>query len=71
MTFPQETDVLQREVRILKDERGRLSRELQLKVDLEQGYAQRGARQGMAIRDSAAKIVALEGSLQMVGGDRG
>ncbi|MEW5297752.1 MAG: hypothetical protein WDW36_000936 [Sanguina aurantia] len=62
----QETDVLQAEVRILKDERGRLSRELQLKVDLEQGYAQRGARQGMAIRDAAAKIIALEGSLQMV-----
>ncbi|KAG2495412.1 hypothetical protein HYH03_006360 [Edaphochlamys debaryana] len=64
----QETEALQSEVRVLEESRSRLSREVALKTDLEAGYAARGARQAGALREAQARITALEGSLQQVGG---
>ncbi len=65
----QETEALQAEVRVLEEARSRLTRELGLKTDLEAGYAARGARQATALKESQARISALEGSLQNVMAD--
>mmetsp|Transcript_7946 Transcript_7946/g.21214 ORF Transcript_7946/g.21214 Transcript_7946/m.21214 type:complete len:473 (+) Transcript_7946:53-1471(+) len=62
----QETDMLQGEVRLLEQERARLTREVKLKTELEEGYAKRGAKQAAAIKESAMKIATLEGSLGQV-----
>ncbi|GAX85577.1 hypothetical protein CEUSTIGMA_g12992.t1 [Chlamydomonas eustigma] len=62
----QETDVLQHEVRILEEERGRLMREVSLKSELESGYAKRGAKQSMAIKEAQAKIASLDQSMQQL-----
>ena len=44
----------------------RLQREVGLKTEMEEGYAKRGAKQNMAIKDAQAKVVALEQSLQQI-----
>ncbi|GLI63274.1 hypothetical protein VaNZ11_006179 [Volvox africanus] len=62
----QETEALQAEVRVLEEARARLTREVGLKTDIEAGYAQRGARQAAALKESQARISALENSLQQV-----
>ena len=64
---PQETDVLQHEVRILEEDRARLMREVALKTELEGGYAKRGAKQSMAIKEAQSKIATLDQSMQQVG----
>ncbi|KAG2441078.1 hypothetical protein HXX76_003931 [Chlamydomonas incerta] len=65
----QETEALQAEVRVLEESRARLTREVGLKTDLEAGYAQRGARQAVALKDAQSRITALENSLQQVVSD--
>lgn len=65
----QETEALQAEVRVLEESRARLTREVGLKTDLEAGYAQRGARQAVALKDAQSRITALENSLQQVRAD--
>ncbi|GIL78286.1 hypothetical protein Vretifemale_7734 [Volvox reticuliferus] len=62
----QETEALQAEVRVLEEARARLTREVGLKTDIEAGYAQRGARQAAALKESQARISSLENSLQQV-----
>lgn len=44
--------MLQSEVRLLESERSRLLRELALKVELEEGFAKRGAAQGAALKSA-------------------
>ena len=58
--------MLQHEVRILEEERGRLMREVTLKTELEGGYAKRGAKQSMAIKEAQGKIASLDQSMQQV-----
>jgi hypothetical protein len=64
---PQESDALVSEVKVLEADRGRLSRELELKQALEEGWAKRGAVQAAALKDAQAHIVGLEANLQQVG----
>lgn len=59
-----ETDTLQSEVKILEEDRSRLMREMAIKTEMEEGFAKRGAKQGMVIKEAQAKIRNLEGSLQ-------
>ena len=59
-----ETDVLQHEVKILEADRARLIREVALKSELEEGYAKRGAKQSMAIKEAQSKIMTQEQSMQ-------
>lgn len=60
--------MLQQEVRILEQDRGRLLREVALKSELEGGYAKRGAKQSAAIKDAQAKIASMDQSMQQVSG---
>jgi hypothetical protein len=63
----QESDVLSSEVKLLEAERHELARELGLKMTLEEAWAKRGARQGMALKEAQARVTGLEASLQQVG----
>ena len=58
--------MLQHEVRILEEDRARLMREVALKTELEGGYAKRGAKQSMAIKEAQSKIATLDQSMQQV-----
>ena len=66
--------MLQQEVRILEADRSRLLREVAMKTELESGYAKRGAKQSVAIKDAQSKITSLDQSMQQVwveGGESG
>lgn len=62
----QESDALQNEVKLLQTERGRLAREVSLKQQLEEGWAQRAGQQAAALKEAQARISALERNLQQV-----
>lgn len=64
----QESDALQSEVKLLQVDRARLSREVSLKQQLEEGWAQRAGHQAAALKEAHAKICTLEKSLQQVRG---
>lgn len=68
LLYMQESDALQSEVKLLKNERGRLVREVSIKQQLEEGFAQRAGQQAAALKDAQAKIATLEKSLQQVAG---
>lgn len=59
----QETDELQREKRLLEDEKKRLMREVEIKREMEEQYAKRGSKQSREIRENAQKVASLEKSL--------
>eukprot|EP00873_Tetraselmis_striata_P041509 jgi/Tetstr1/461773/TSEL_006861.t1 len=59
----QETDELQAEMRTTEDERVKLQRELNLKMEIEEQYAKRGAKQAKEIKDGQQKVYSLEQSL--------
>lgn len=65
----QETDELQTEMRTIEDERVKLQRELNLKVEIEEQYAKRGAKQAKEIKDGYAKVSSLEQSLSTLMAD--
>lgn len=53
----QETDELQAEMRATEDERIKLQRELNLKMEIEEQYAKRGAKQAKEIKDGQQKVI--------------
>eukprot|EP00976_Prorocentrum_cordatum_P089659 1187811-Prorocentrum_minimum.AAC.1 len=58
-----ETDELQREKKLLEEERKALLREVELKQEMEGEYAKKGMRQNRSIKESASKVASLEKSL--------
>lgn len=64
----QESDALQGEVKLLQNERSRLAREVSLKQQLEEGWAQRAGQQAAALKEAQTRISTLEKSLQQVTG---
>lgn len=66
MLLWQEYDALQSEVKLLQTERGRLVREVSIKQQLEEGFAQRAGQQAAALKEAQSKISTLEKSLQQV-----
>eukprot|EP00210_Caulerpa_lentillifera_P000691 g668.t1 len=62
----QETMALHRELRISEEERLRLNKEVELRMGLEEGYAERNARQGIQLRASQTKSESLEKSMKQL-----
>eukprot|EP00878_Enallax_costatus_P033360 GHUV01036784.1.p1 GENE.GHUV01036784.1~~GHUV01036784.1.p1 ORF type:complete len:246 (+),score=82.53 GHUV01036784.1:823-1560(+) len=62
----QESDALQSEVKLLQVDRARLAREVSLKQQLEEGWAQRAGQQAATLKEAQLKISTLEKSLQQV-----
>jgi hypothetical protein len=67
----QETEELQREKKILADENKRLTREVELKREMEEQYAKRGTKQARDIKTAEAKVSSLEKSIAQIVGDFG
>eukprot|EP00878_Enallax_costatus_P020445 GHUV01021618.1.p1 GENE.GHUV01021618.1~~GHUV01021618.1.p1 ORF type:complete len:529 (+),score=207.60 GHUV01021618.1:406-1992(+) len=65
----QESDALQSEVKLLQVDRARLAREVSLKQQLEEGWAQRAGQQAATLKEAQLKISTLEKSLQQVMAD--
>jgi len=59
----QETDELQRQKRLLEEERRTLLREVDIKSDMEQQFAAKGCKQRREIKDSEGRVGALEKSI--------
>eukprot|EP00892_Ulva_mutabilis_P000632 jgi/Ulvmu1/1056/UM105_0014.1 len=60
----EESSMLQQENKVLMEDRRTLQRELELKLQMEKEFANRGAKQSRAIKASDEKVVALERALQ-------
>ena len=67
----QETEELQREKKILSEENSKLTREVELKREMEEQYAKRGTKQARAIKAAESKVTALEKSIAKIVSDFG